>query len=416
MSSNSYSTADEAPIVLFDGLLIDGTGSAPIAKAVLIIEKNKITKAGTTKTVIIPDEAKIIHLKGKTIMPGLINAHVHRGYNEKNLKVWAQNGVTAVRDLAFSTLSVDWFKMRDNLLKDPMNARLVAVGPMITTPGGYPIEPFKLEAITVNNIAEATQQTENLLQRGADLIKIATEDGKYYFLPEPLPVLPTEIAAAITATTHRYGTKVTAHVTNPKLLPGLIEAGVDDLAHMVLGDLSNDIIMSIVKNDIYWVPTLELWYHIQKHPDAVAANFKPYDQAIENLNKFVNLGGKVALGTDYDGIPWGAPFDLGLPMVEIESMQRAGMTPMQIIVAATKHAAYVCNLTEKLGTLEVNKIADIIVIDRNPLNDLNHLKDISLVIHNGIIIRNNLKNFTEKSQKKLRPVWKTREQVEQHLE
>ena len=77
-------------------------------------------------------------------------------------------------------------------------------------------------------------------------------------------------------------------------------------------------------------------------------------------------------------------------MIEIESMQKAGMTPMQIIVAATQHAAYVCNLAETLGTLEVNKIADIIVLNHNPLHDLHDLNDISLVIHNGIIIRNNL--------------------------
>ena len=114
----------------------------------------------------------------------------------------------------------------------------------------------------------------------------------------------------------------------------------------------------------------------------------PHKNAVANLRNFVKAGGKVALGTDYDG--FNALFELGTPMVEIDSMQEAGMTPMQIIVAATKHAAHVCNLAEKLGTLEVNKIADIIVINRNPLNDLSYLKDISLVIHNGIIIRNNV--------------------------
>ena len=383
-----YCLADEVPIVLFDGLLIDGTGSDPIPEAVVIIEKDKIISIGTTKTVTIPDKAKMIRLEGKTIMPGLINAHVHRGYDRQNLKTWAKAGVTTVRDLAFSDMDVQWFERRDVLLQDPTNARLVAVGPMVTTPGGYPIAPFRLEAMTVKNSAEATKKTKELLQRGADLIKIAIEDGKYYLLPEPLPVLPSENAAAVVATAHRYGKKVTAHVTNPELLPGLIKTGVDDLAHMVLGDLSHDMIMSIIKNDIYWVPTLELWHHVQQHPRARQAKFMPHTTAVANLRNFVEAGGKVALGTDYDG--FNALFELGMPMVEIDSMKEAGMTPMQIIVAATKHAAHVCNLAEKLGTLEVNKIADIIVINRNPLNDLSYLKDISLVIHNGIIIRNNL--------------------------
>ena len=386
-----YGVAGQAPIVLYDALLIDGTGSPPIPNAVVIIEKDKIRYVGKAKSAKIPKGATIIDLQGKVIIPGLINAHVHSKYSESNLKRWAQSGVTTVRDLALSNLSFDWFGTRDRLLRDPMNARLVAVGPMVTAPGGYPINPFKLEAITVSGPASARVEVEKLVQQGADLIKLAMEDGKYYRLPQPLPVLSDESVAAVVAQAHKSGKKVTVHVTNPELLPGLINGGVDDLAHMVLGNLSTELIKSVVGKGIYWVPTLELWHHLQMHPKAVAAKFKPYNMAFRNLSLFLKMGGKVALGTDFGGIPGGPPFELGVPMLEIRSMHKAGMTPMQILVAATKHAAHVCGMDGRLGAIKKNMIADIVVLNSNPLDNLDHFNDVAMVMHNGVIIRNQIK-------------------------
>lgn len=383
--------AGQAPIVLYDALLIDGTGSAPIPNAVVIVDKGKIQHVGKIKSTKMPNDATIINLRGKVIIPGLINAHVHSKYSESNLKQWAQSGVTTVRDLALSNLSFDWFGTRDRLLKDPRNARLVAVGPMVTAPDGYPINPFKLEAITVSSPASAGAEVKKLVQQGADLIKLAMEDGKYYRLPKPVPVLSNQNVAALVAAAHKYGKKVSAHVTNPELLPGLISGGVDDLAHMVLGNPSQELIKSVVEKGIYWVPTLELWHLLQMHPRAVAAKFKPYDMALRNLSLFVKMGGKVALGTDFGGIPGGPPFELGVPMLEMRSMHQAGMTPMQILVAATKHAAYVCGLEGRLGAIKKNMIADIVILNHNPLYNLDHFSDVAMVMHNGVIIRNQIK-------------------------
>lgn len=96
----------------------------------------------------------------------------------------------------------------------------------------------------------------------------------------------------------------------------------------------------------------------------------------------------MALGTDFAG--YICDFELGMPMTEIGLMQQAGMMPMQIIVAATKHAAHVCNREQEFGTLEPGKIADIIVVDGNPLENLDVLQNVGIVIHNGKIIRNDL--------------------------
>ena len=107
--------------------------------------------------------------------------------------------------------------------------------------------------------------------------------------------------------------------------------------------------------------------------------------AVENLRRFVHAGGKVALGTDFSGAA--KPFQLGMPMRELELMGQAGMTPMQIIVAATKNAAHVCNHDRTLGTLERGKLADLLVVNGDPLHDIHVLANVRLVVRNGTVIR-----------------------------
>jgi imidazolonepropionase-like amidohydrolase len=159
-----------------------------------------------------------------------------------------------------------------------------------------------------------------------------------------------------------------------------VEAGVDDLAHMIIDHLSNSLITKVTEKNIYWVPTLELWYLVSGKNQL---NWEA--EAIDNLHRFAKAGGKVALGTDIGGYP--GAFDRGMPFTEIQLMQKAGMTAMQIIVAATKNAAYVCDLKNELGTIEVGKIADILIVKKNPLQNLNALKQVYMVIHNGEIIQ-----------------------------
>ncbi len=149
---------------------------------------------------------------------------------------------------------------------------------------------------------------------------------------------------------------------------------------MIVDSLPTPLISSMVAIDMYWVPTLELW-------DGVSTMYSSNwsTTAKDNLKRFVQAGGKVALGTDYDG--YITPFELGMPITEIRLMESSGMTPKQIIIAATKHAAEVCGLGNELGTIENGKIADIIVLNNNPLENLDALLDVKLVIHNGIIIK-----------------------------
>lgn len=169
-------------------------------------------------------------------------------------------------------------------------------------------------------------------------------------------------------TAHQRDVPVAAHVSSLRDLRLVLEAGVDDFSHIVPEKFPGDVLEQMVTKKVYWVPTLE--------------TAGGYDAG--NLRAFMDAGGQVALGNDsglLDGI------ELGMPMREIEMMQAAGMTPMEIIVAATRNAAHVCDRDDTLGTLEVGKIADILVIYGDPLEDLHALMDVLLVIHRGVIVR-----------------------------
>jgi imidazolonepropionase-like amidohydrolase len=108
------------------------------------------------------------------------------------------------------------------------------------------------------------------------------------------------------------------------------------------------------------------------------------DVAINNLSIFYKAGGKIALGTDYDGFT--CTFDKGFPITEVKAMKKSGMSNMDIIIAGTKNAATVCGMEKKIGTLAPGKIADILILKDNPLYDIDNLKNTYMVIHNGQIV------------------------------
>jgi imidazolonepropionase-like amidohydrolase len=360
-------------LALVNGTLIDGTGADPLPDAAVLIVQGRIMNVGPRSRVTIPADATVIDVAGGTILPGLINAHVHEGYDAAHLQAWAQAGVTTVRDLGASP-SPDLFARRNSLRADPRNARLVAAGPFITVPEGYPIVPWGGRALTVTSVADAEAVTRHHLDDGADVIKISLEAGGTF--GRKIPVLSNEEATAIVRVAHERGTRVSAHITGASDVSRCLAAGVDDIAHIPGDYLYDKFIAQVVQAGMYWVPTLELWHLVQPSMG---------QQAVDNLRRFVAAGGTVALGTDYAG--YSAVFDLGLPIREMEWMQEAGMTPMQIIVAATRNAAWVCNVGRELGTIEVGKIADVLVVNGDPLQDMHALQDVRTVIHNGQVIR-----------------------------
>ncbi len=362
------------PLALAGGRLIDGTGSPPVPGATLIVSGELVTAAGPTASLDLPAEADVLDLSGATILPGFINAHVHQAYSAATLKAWAHQGVTTVRDLGADPRR-PLPALRDELNLEPACARLVAAGPIVTVPGGYPGVPWGSACgLAVTSPADAQSQVNRLLDAGIDLIKIAVESGASF--GRAIPTLSAEEIAAVTAAAHARATRVSAHVLVEADLIRAVAEGADDIAHMVSDHLSDEAIAAMLARGTQWVPTLELWHGVSSRLGA---------RAIAFLQRFARAGGSVALGTDYAG--YDAEFDLGMPMREIAWMQAAGLSPMEIIVAATRNAAQACNLGSRLGVLAPGRIADILVVDGDPLADLGALSRPLLVIRGGVIIR-----------------------------
>jgi imidazolonepropionase-like amidohydrolase len=359
---------EQKTLVLTNGTLIDGTGSDPIENTVLVIEGKRILAVGSEKEFKIPRGTNVIDLEGATILPGFINAHVHFAFDEKNLEAWAQGGVTTIRDEAIisSDELEELMKWRDESNRNPQHARLVSAGYMMTVPDGY-------GELFVESPADARKKVFEELDAGVDLIKISMEDG--YAGRSGLPKLTQEEIAAIIFAAHERGVLVSGHITQAEYMEILVKAGVDDIAHVPYDAVPDEVWQEMVAKDIYLTPTFTVFRNYGA----------PVSTCVLNLRNFLSQGGQVALGNDYGGGP--GEFELGIPTYEIEQMSRAGMTPMQIIVASTQNAAIISGIDDQVGTLEAGKFADVLIVSGNPLDNLQNLTNIRMVIHNGAIIR-----------------------------
>ncbi len=366
----------DVPLALVGARLVDGTGAAPVEAATVVVADGLIAAAGPASEVVIPPGAEVRHLEGYTLLPGFVNSHVHRGLSASNLRAWAGGGVTTVRDLGCGAQSLAVF--RSHIEQTPEMARLVAAGPLITVPDGYPINPFGSSwALPVASVAEAEAAATILFdEQGVDLLKLALESGN-----GSIPVMTRAVGRALVAAAHARGTMASAHISLLGDLDLALDIGADDLAHMVRDGLLSDAeIARVIAADVAWVPTLELW-------QCVGATDLYW--ASRNLEAFAAAGGIVALGTDYEG--YTCEWELGMPMTEIRLMAAAGLEPMEILVAATAHGARVANLGDVLGVVAPGRVADLIAVPGNPLDDLEVLADVRLVIHGGTVIRDEVR-------------------------
>lgn len=370
-------------LLLINGYLVDGTGGKSVENSCIAIKDRKIVSILKSEEIQIKDiECKVIDLDGKTILPGFINSHVHINYANPNyIKTWLNSGITTIRDMGIldNTEILESIEKRKTILNTYEFPRLIIAGKFLTAPGGY----GGSNPIRISTKEEVVQKVDELLGMGCDLIKTVLEDG-YDPSTFGLPKLNPDILKSICDEAHKKGAWVSAHVSQAKNLEILVEAGINEAAHNVYDKISDELLVKMVKKNVWMTPTMNLY---KSFSDKYGADF--YDTCVDNLIRFIKFGGKIAIGTDFieEDLPW---FESGMPLYELQLLKDVGLTNMEIIIAATKNASEIIGLSDTIGTIEKNKLADIIVVNGNPLVDLKCLKNISLVIKDGEVIKNNL--------------------------
>jgi imidazolonepropionase-like amidohydrolase len=369
----------EADLVLTGGTLIDGTGTAPVPDAVVAVRDGRIVAVGPADELEVAPGVRTLDVGGRSVLPGLVNAHAHTSdLSAGQMKTWTRAGVTTVLDLAGPPEPLLERRRALESSGDPQLPRLLVSGPMITVPGGHPIPIYGPDypALAVEGPQDAREQVKRLLEAGVDHVKIAVSGRTDTGWPE----LSDEEIRTITETAHRGGVRVSVHVDRAAGVRRAVENGADVSAHLPRDRVPDDLIRLMVRRDVALVPTIDVYENLVEESGTAAgwrATTLPVMQ--DNLRRFVAAGGTLALGDDY-GNPG---VELGLPADEIEQWTAAGLTPQQIIPAATRNAAAVCGLESELGTLEEGKVADILVVEGDPLSDIRALERPFLVIRGG---------------------------------
>jgi imidazolonepropionase-like amidohydrolase len=378
--------AAQAQVTVFEGArVITGDERAPIENATIVVDGARIVQVGAG--IRAPDGATRVNLAGKTVMPALIDTHVHLGPTReaiiRDLKRRAYFGISTAMSLG--TDSYDVLDLRGQ--PEPGAARFLSAGRGITMP-----EPGRITTpYWINDEADGRKAVQELAARKVDIVKLWVDDrGGRYKKPTP------DIYAAIIDETHKNGLRITAHIFNLTDGKGLVRAGIDALAHGVRDvDIDDEFVTLVkarpdliltpnlpergVKADLAWLkalPAAEFEKLEAANKDNAQAQAM-YGIQARNLAKLNAAGVRITLGTDGNR-PWG-------PHEEMEDMVVAGMTPAQVIVAATRNSADFLRLADA-GTLDAGKSADFIVLDANPLDDITNTRKISAVYLRGTAV------------------------------
>jgi imidazolonepropionase-like amidohydrolase len=394
-------------IIITNGTVIDGRGSEPIRDGIVVIVEDRITFVGRVSDYPDRAHAQVINARGGTILPGIIDAHVHGASDPAIRREFLISGVTAICDLGSPLEDMPHFD--EGYLEQGPVARGFRAGPIITAPGGLPDAVLHQDLnYEVGSPDEARAAVVELHNRGADVIKVYLQEedrGVTY------PMLGEEELAAIVEEAHGLGLLVRAHVAYASLLDMAIHAGVDTIEHVPVNvtqsefqRISDSRWRALVESDdplqvffadlypqyesqlermaqagIAMVPALEDLYRTSSSAGEPEAAI---EIILGIVRRFHELGGVVGLGTD---CIIGSGMEGGMPVGEMEMLLAAGLTPMEVIESGTRHSAHVCGHGGELGTLEPGMLADVIVVDGDPLEDLQAMSQVVLVIKNGEI-------------------------------
>lgn len=409
-----------AQTLIHNGTLIDGTGRAPVTDAAILLEGNRIRAVGPVASLSVPADARRIDAQGGTILPGLIDTHVHlmfEGINILkmmgtpfslnfytaigNMRRTLDAGITSVRDAGGADAGVKQ-AVEQGLVAGPRMQISISV---LTTTGGhgdgwtlsgnefnlFPAYPGNPDG-RCDGVAEVRKKVREVLRAGAEVIKVCSTGGVLSPTdhPEFTQFCEEELRVMVEEAHFRRGIKVMSHAQGSEGIKNALRAGIHSIEHGIF--LDDEAIDLFLETGAFLVPTLlaplavlEIGkagampdYGIRKAKEVMEIHS-------ESIAKAHKAGVKIAMGTDAGVMPHGTNLrELGL-MVNI------GMTPMQAIVATTKTAAECLGWQDRVGTVEVGKLADLIITRTDPLKNIRSLEDtanIRVVIKDGVIVKN----------------------------
>ena len=404
------------PLLLRNARLIDGTGAAPKPGTDVLVEAGKISQVGPALTA--PAGATVIDLGGRTLLPGLIDAHVHlantpqASHAEAVLRgVTSTDADTALRAVAnaratllagFTTVRNVGGTLADRSLRDAV-ARGLVPGPRILvanyaigstgghcddtnglSPDLFPAPGFE---VGIADGPDALRKAvRHQIKQGADVIKICATGG---VLSQGdgvgVPQLTPDELAAIVDEANRADRKVAAHAHGTVGIKDAVRAGVHSIEHGSM--LDDEAIRLMKKRGTYLVPTVSVGAYVEDaarsgklSPGSSAKALAIAPRMRDSLTRAYKAGVKLAFGTD------AGVFEHGTNAREFSALTALGVQPMDAILAATRNAAELLGLTD-VGIIKPGNIADLVAVDGDPLADIKTLERPALVVHDGVIVR-----------------------------
>ncbi len=401
--------------VVSGATLIDGTGAAPVPDAAVVIEDGRVTAAGPRAALAWPADAEVIDARGRTVIPGLIDAHDHLASHGYALATrWGLEEPASTTHLRTARVLADTLAMGYTTVRDAggldagfklaieqgliAGPRLVLALQIISPTGGIgdraspsghdccgAYDPLLPDSVA-NGPEAARDVVRRMVRAGADVIKTATTGGASS-RPGHGPLDAAFSAGeleALVAESHAQGRRVMCHALGGPGLRTALEGGVDSIEHGCYLDEDPTLLNRMAVQGTFFVPTLTVYvYHRESRAPHVRARAHAlHAHHVASVQRALELGVPVAAGTDAGG--HGHPPNA----LELKYLVEAGLSPMQALRAATQWAARCLGLDGEIGTLEKGRQADLVVVDGNPLDDIQVLLDparIELVVKAGAI-------------------------------
>jgi imidazolonepropionase-like amidohydrolase len=388
--------AADKVLAIIGATLIDGRGGAPVTDAVVVVRGEKIISAGPRRSVLIPQNAETVSAQGLTLLPGLIDSHFHLDGDDKLPSLFLSHGITSARDPGA------WIEAYDKVRESGQSLpRLFLAGPHLdNAPPAYPAD-----SVIVRDAEETQLAVNRSIDQGASVIKV------YFRLPQGLIRVAAE-------TSHARGVPVTAHLEIVDAADA-IRAGVDGIEHItsfgtallpplaaekyrqaVLADNNarregrykvwseidldaqrvRPLLELIARRGTYLSPTLAVFERQTGRTGVSEMHVRAFQQMLKFVGMAKRAGARIVVGS-HSSVPHA---ERGWAYHrEMELLVASGLTPIEALSAATLENARFFRIADRLGSIEVGKLADLVLIDGDPLRDIAAMRRVKSVMLNG---------------------------------